>query len=763
MSKELEERVSNIAVNDGVENKDNSDSDSESSSFSGSSSSDSLQVSSAAENSDKCAELGGEFTKIEKACLGKSDSVVRQHKAIIQWENSGVAQASAMLDTKTLIARTEKTEATIPPTNLVGSNKPKGSALPLYRETMSPENDDDEKNPIATPHNLRKKAKSVRIPMNEPLFSNKFSLIRDEDDSIDPDLKIGLMVRSVTEGPRKTIETKKVKKIKSKSLYINKYMLQERIGRGSSGTVMKCKDITTGKTYAMKILNKMNLRQQLRFERTEDNAIRRSSALDDVWAEIAIMKKLSHTNIVNLLEVIDSEKMVYLVLEYLPNGSIAESSPFIKKISDKDHPNRLRLYVRDMVAGLSYLHSQRICHSDIKPENILIDDDDILKLADFGLSKFLIQGQSRCVFDKKEGTPAFQAPECLNDSDSFKFSLFPTDVWALGVTIYQLKYGKLPFFSRNDEELTKMIKKDPIELPEDEDENLVHLLHNMLAKDPMKRITVKELCCHPWITNDGKLLELETHFELESVSATERSHAIRKHIDLTSPDIEQPQETRNRSRTAVSEIPSKPLPKVPSSRKLHENKVTNLPPTKEGNEEDELDEDSDDEKVNFIPSIFKRIKSAPMGNLFRKVGKKKKPRAGPTAQVTAIPSTREDLNFSQSKQKNDKFSFKKRKKVTFAPPLPKKAPPLMSWSTNSLGLDDIKEDSDRAPSFLNPSKDSPGSQDSGADVSSSALSNTRIKKKKKKKAVRVTFDSMITTFDPNSPPRAVRRSLQKTS
>merc|ERR1719427_69044 len=99
-------------------------------------------------------------------------------------------------------------------------------------------------------------------------------------------------------------------------------MLQERIGRGASGTVRKCKDITTGMTYAIKILNKRNLSQQLRFERTKDNAIKRSSALDDVLNEIGIMKKLAHRNIVNLVEVIDGEKMVYLVLEFLPEGSI---------------------------------------------------------------------------------------------------------------------------------------------------------------------------------------------------------------------------------------------------------------------------------------------------------------------------------------------------------------------------------------------------------------------------------------------------------
>jgi len=711
MSEELKERVDSKADKEPVENKDNevSESDSDSYSFSGSSSTDGFQASSAAENSDKCEELGGEFTKIEEArLLTKSPSVVKQHNQIRRWEKNEGAQASSMFDTKSSEERIQDTEAATLPVSFVESNTTDGSGLSVHRT----ENEDDEKSPIVMPWKQRDKAKSVLISRNFNLGGDD-----DDDDLNESAIKLGAITRAVTEAPkpRKTIQTNRVKKMKSnQQLYINKYMLQERVGRGSSGTVRKCKDITTGQTFAMKVLNKMNLSAQLRFERTEDNAIRRSSALDDVWAEIAIMKKLSHKNIVNLVEVLDSKKMVYLVLEYLPDGSIAHSSARIEKIGDKDQ-NKFRQYVRDMVEGLSYLHSQRICHSDIKPENILIGKAGNLKLADFGLSKFLIQGESRCVFDKKEGTPAFQAPECLNDSDDYKFSLFPTDVWALGVTIYQLKYGVLPFFSRNDEELTKKIKEDPIELPKDEDENLVDLLRKMLLKDPMKRITVKQLCSHPWITNNGMLSELQSNFEIQRVTADETSQAIGKAVDLNDRDTETSPEPqiRNRRHTTVAEMQSKPLTEIPSNQKLDTHKITNLANTEEGNEEDEKDEVGNDEKVNFKPSIFKRIKSAPMRALkFRRQGSKMK----------LIKSINKDVNFSQNKQKNDKLSSKKKKRVTFSPPLPRKGSKSTWRSTDSLGLDDVKEDGERSP-HLNSSN---------------------------KKPNRVTF-STITTFDPNSP------------
>jgi len=719
MSEELKERVDSKADTEPVENKDDEDSsDSDSFSYSGSSSTDELQASSAAEDSDKCAELGGEFTKIEEAHLKKSPSVVKQHNQIRRWEENEGAKLSGKFDTNNSGKRTQDTEAATSPISFAESNTTEGSGLSVHRT----ENEDDEKNPIVMPFKQRDKAKSV-------LISYKFNLGGDDDDLDEPDIKVGAIKRAVTEAarPRKTIETKKVKKIKSnQNVYINKYMLQERIGRGSSGTVRKCKDITTGQTLAMKILNKVNLSAQLRFERTEDNAIRRSSALDDVWDEIAIMKKLSHKNIVNLVEVLDSEKMVYLVLEYLPDGSIAHSSPRIKKIGDT-HQNKFRKYVRDMVEGLSYLHSQRICHSDIKPENILIGNDDILKLADFGLSKFLIQGQSRCVFDKKEGTPAFQAPECLNDSDDYKFSLFPTDIWALGVTIYQLKYGVLPFFSRNDEELTKKIKEDPIELPKDEDENLVDLLRKMLAKDPKKRITVEQLCSHPWITNNGMLSELQSNFEILRVTADQRSQAIGKAVDLNERDPETSPEPqiRNRRHTTVAEKQSKRLIEIPRNQKLDTNKVTDLANTEEGNEEDEKDKVGNDEKVTLKPSFLKRIKSAPQraqrALKFRRQGSKKKLQASAKVQAAAITSINKDVNFSQNKQKNDKLSSKKKKRVTFSPPLPRKGSKSTWRGTDSLGLDEVKEDGERSP-YLNSSN---------------------------KKPKRVTFSTI--TFDPNSP------------
>merc|ERR1719320_720332 len=321
-------------------------------------------------------------------------------------------------------------------------------------------------------------------------------------------------------------------------MYINKYLLKERIGVGSFGTVRKCQDITTGKLYAMKIIDKENLRSQFKFRKTKNNSVRCSTALDNVEQEIAIMKKLHHENVVSLIEVIDLENAVYLIMEYMPFGSIAKGSETIPKLERDDIEYKendkyvLKLYMRDIVSGLAYLHSQRICHSDIKPENILIGNDGVLKLCDFGLSKFLRKGESSRVFEAKDGTLPFQAPECLSESEDSKFSLYPTDIWALGVTLYQLKYGYLPFFSEDEEILMEKILKDPVIIPDLEDKDFSQMIKAMLNKDPAKRITVEELCKHPWITDQGKLPDLVYNYDREVVSPHDREHAFAEYHDL---------------------------------------------------------------------------------------------------------------------------------------------------------------------------------------------------------------------------------------
>jgi len=389
-------------------------------------------------------------------------------------------------------------------------------------------------------HNLTSSSFSTSC---KPTTSHSFTL-EEVDDSSDvhiksSDLRLPQATRgyTISEGTKPIVETTSVKKVISLSekRYINQYLLQERLGRGSYGTVRKCKDITTGTTRAMKILNKANLRAQLTWKYTADNKMERSSALDTVEQEIAIMKKLQHKNIVNLIEVIESDNVLYLILEYIPHGSLAKGTASGKKLgSHIDDIELLRIYMRHMVSGLAYLHSQRICHSDIKPENILIGENNVLKLADFGLSKYLLIGESREVFKEKEGTLAFQPPECLNESGNLKFSMYPTDIWSLGVTMYQLKYGVLPFWSEDAEILMNKIVAERLRFPTwEKDEDFIDMMKALLHKNPTKRITIKELCEHSWVTKQGKYHKIVRSYDRTAVTIDEQMNAMSPLIKIS--------------------------------------------------------------------------------------------------------------------------------------------------------------------------------------------------------------------------------------
>jgi len=472
----------------------------------GTSSSDLLSGS----DSDTLGEEGVTYTHVEES--GRTMSAIIHRDRIIKYEESlnkiSHALPPSALDKYTMVETEKRNNGNRPRTTNVNESDLAHTSLGKLCKSIS------------SPH-----VGLETLTINDEI---------DEKEFIRPELRSSPAVMPIeTKGARMSISS-------TENRYIHKYLLQERLGRGCFGIVRKCKDITTGKIYAMKILNIKILKSQLKYTWTENNKMQTSSMFDSVQQEISIMKRLRHRNILNLIEIIHSDEVLYLILEYMAHGSLAraeqEGNHKIKKICCENN-DKLRRYMRDMVSGLAYLHSQRICHSDIKPENILIGENDVLKLADFGISRFLDHGQSKRVFQEKEGTLAFQAPECLQESDS-KFSLYPTDVWALGVTLYQLKYGDLPFYDTDNEKLIKKIINDPIELPVwEKDEDFKSLIRSLLVKDPLKRMTIKQICRHPWITNRGKYEILRTVYDaLSPRSKNEKVMSKLVSIDQKSED-----------------------------------------------------------------------------------------------------------------------------------------------------------------------------------------------------------------------------------
>lgn len=330
---------------------------------------------------------------------------------------------------------------------------------------------------------------------------------------------------------------------------LNQYLLKEEIGRGSYGTVLLAEDSTNGKEYAIKEFSKARLRKRNhsailrrpkaggRFGDSSSTrgrggrpilASRRSvtdihkseedgNPLFLIRSEIAIMKKLDHENVIDLLEVLDDPDgdSLYMVLELCKKGVIMNIGFGANANAYSDE--ECRHWFRDLILGIEYLHAQGIAHRDIKPDNLLLSSDLVLKIVDFGVSELFEVIEDQKV--AQSGSPAFMSPELCRGVRDTKY-LKPSDIWSMGVTLFCWKFGTLPYGETNIIELcAQIINEQPDILnPDFErnkrhmcDDNLLDLFDKLFEKDPEKRISMLDLRNHPWVTIDGEdeLLNVE--------------------------------------------------------------------------------------------------------------------------------------------------------------------------------------------------------------------------------------------------------------
>ncbi|KAG9514961.1 Pkinase-domain-containing protein, partial [Aureobasidium melanogenum] len=305
---------------------------------------------------------------------------------------------------------------------------------------------------------------------------------------------------------------------------INQYTIKQEIGRGSFGAVHLAVD-QFGNEYAVKEFSKSRLRK-----RAQSNLLRRpnqrrqpfhrmstsdklapqaNNSLDLIKEEIAIMKKLHHNNLVALIEVLDDpeEDSLYMVLEMCKKGVVMKVG--IDDPADPYDEETCRCWFRDMILGIEYLHAQGIVHRDIKPDNCLINEDNVLKIVDFGVSE-MFEKESDMTTAKSAGSPAFMPPE-LCVAKHGRVSGRAADIWSMGVTLYCLRYGRVPFEKTHLLDMYETIRNDDIALPEEHNPDFEDLMRKILEKDPERRIKMEELRVHPWVTKNGEdpLLSME--------------------------------------------------------------------------------------------------------------------------------------------------------------------------------------------------------------------------------------------------------------
>uniref|UniRef100_T1JKR9 Serine/threonine-protein kinase STK11 n=1 Tax=Strigamia maritima TaxID=126957 RepID=T1JKR9_STRMM len=270
---------------------------------------------------------------------------------------------------------------------------------------------------------------------------------------------------------------------RKKAKMIGRYLMGDLLGEGSYGKVKEVLDSETLRRLAVKIFKKRKLR---RIPNGEQN----------VQREIRLLKRLSHKNVIQLVNVMSNEEKqkLYIVMEYCVGGlqDLLESTPNNKFPIWQAHG-----YFCQLIDGLEYLHSQGIIHKDIKPGNLLLTTDGTLKISDLGVAEVPVRALDHFAEDDtcqtSQGSPAFQAPEIANGL--YSFSGFKVDVWSSGVTLYNITTGKYPFEGESIFKLFENIGKGEFSIPDEIDA----LLEGMLDKEPNNRFTLQRVRHHDWV------------------------------------------------------------------------------------------------------------------------------------------------------------------------------------------------------------------------------------------------------------------------
>ncbi|XP_029595233.1 serine/threonine-protein kinase MARK1 isoform X1 [Salmo trutta] len=280
--------------------------------------------------------------------------------------------------------------------------------------------------------------------------------------------------------------------------HIGNYRLLKTIGKGNFAKVKLARHILTGREVAVKIIDKT----QLNPTSLQKFRILHSKQL---FREVRIMKILNHPNIVKLFEVIETEKTLYLIMEYASGGEVFDYLVAHGRMKEKE----ARAKFRQIVSAVQYCHQKRIVHRDLKAENLLLDADMNIKIADFGFSNEFTLGSKLDTFC---GSPPYAAPELFQGK---KYDGPEVDVWSLGVILYTLVSGSLPFDGQNLKELRERVLRGKYRIPFYMSTDCENLLKKLLVLNPGKRSSLEQIMRDRWMNVGHEEEELKPHQEPE--------------------------------------------------------------------------------------------------------------------------------------------------------------------------------------------------------------------------------------------------------
>ncbi|XP_042242805.1 MAP/microtubule affinity-regulating kinase 3-like isoform X3 [Homarus americanus] len=275
---------------------------------------------------------------------------------------------------------------------------------------------------------------------------------------------------------------------RSRTEEIGKYRLLKTIGKGNFAKVKLAKHVPTGKEVAIKIIDKTQLNP---------------GSLQKLFREVRIMKILDHPNIVKLFQVIETDKTLYLVMEYASGGEVFDYLVFHGRMKEKE----ARAKFRQIVSAVQYCHQKKIIHRDLKAENLLLDSEMVIKIADFGFSNEFTPGNKLDTFC---GSPPYAAPELFQGK---KYDGPEVDVWSLGVILYTLVSGSLPFDGSNLKELRERVLRGKYRIPFYMSTDCENLLKKFLVLNPARRASLETIMKDRWMNIGYEDDELKPYVE----------------------------------------------------------------------------------------------------------------------------------------------------------------------------------------------------------------------------------------------------------
>ncbi|KAL7748383.1 hypothetical protein RI367_006345 [Sorochytrium milnesiophthora] len=259
---------------------------------------------------------------------------------------------------------------------------------------------------------------------------------------------------------------------------IGSYKIDKTLGQGTYGKVKLGIHLHTNEKVAIKIIEKANIQSQKQVAR--------------IQREIRFLKLLHHPHIVKVFDVLETPEQIFIIMEHIQGGELFDYIVTHKRVKEKE----ARAFYRMILSAVDYCHKNAVIHRDLKPENLLLDSDKTIKIIDFGFGNTF---KPHGLLDTFCGSPFYAAPEMILGK---MYEGPEVDMWSLGVILFALLCGHLPFDDENVKELYRKIASGTYTCPSYLSPGAKQLIQSLITVDPKKRATLRDAMQSPWV-NEG--------------------------------------------------------------------------------------------------------------------------------------------------------------------------------------------------------------------------------------------------------------------